>query len=239
MVFGLMDTKFIVSVFALALIVLAIVFFGLAAVLHVVSWVKGKVGKKKGKEGRKEEHPQEKVDWKEQAQKPNMEIIAARLNRETSLVEFFDKAGERIGYALVRDEWNNASLPQLHLPPQETVAAEAHPLRARDVGVLTTVVDSITRRELAMLGTIYKKAGWSGAPKPIYGLDGNVVLEFKEVEATGGLASAKLVDSAGKRVGSIYVTGPNAWNMEYMKELSMDMRVLLIAFAQLISEQGK
>jgi len=224
MVFNMMDTRLFVGASALVLIGLAVVFFGLALILHIASLVKGRYGGKGGA-GR--------------AQEPDVNLISARLNRGAALVEFFGKAGERVGYALVRDEWNGAALPRLHLLPSEAAAAEVHPLRLRDVGVLSTVIDSVTRKELALLGTIYKKAGRTSAPKPIYDLDGNVVLEFKEVESAGGLTSAKLVDATGKRVGSIYATGPNAWTMEYAKDVSMDLRVLMLAFAQLIGEEEK
>ena len=155
-------------------------------------------------------------------------------------VEFFDEKRKRIGFAVLGEDWGGARLASLFLAPnEEKVAAELRPLRAKEVGVLCAAFDPASGAELAMVGTIFKKPEWHGSPKPIYDVAGSLLVEFREVEAQGGLAAAKLCSADGDSKGSFYAKGGNEWVAEFSAEAPAELRVLLLAVAQLIGEQAK
>ena len=168
------------------------------------------------------------------------EIVRITARKAGSRLEFFDEGGKRLGFALPGSDWNGAMLGTVYMKPnEERAAAEARPLKVKDVGALCSIVDPVTGAEIAMVGTIFMKPEWHGAPKPIYDTAGNLLAEFRGVEAHGGLASARICASSGKTSGKLFAKGGNEWLVEFAKDARLETRVLMLAIAQLVWEQSR
>lgn len=144
------------------------------------------------------------------------------------------------GTARLGEEWEGASLITLSVAPQEGgCMLELRPMKARPVGVICSIVECKRGVEVGAVGTLHAEEGWKTAPpKPVYGSDMELALQFEDIEATDGLLGASLV-AGGKMAGRI-ARVKDGWELAFERREGMpDDMIIIICAAQLIAEQAE